>query len=125
MTWRVKGDHNANSWHMRARVWVVCMRVRKHGCSRKGTSGDGDPYTLTLTIANNKWTESEPAGASKVFKTKTGVWERGVNLVSLNKSDNTTKVGHLNGIVPESVPSGATGDGGADETGNTLSWKVQ
>jgi hypothetical protein len=91
----------------------------------KGTSGDGDPYTLTFTIANNKWTESEPAGASKVFKTKTGVWERGVNIVSLNKSDNTTKVGHLNGIVPESVPSGATGDGGADETGNTLNWTVQ
>lgn len=91
----------------------------------KGTSADGDPYTLTLTIANNKWTESEPAGASKVFKTKAGVWERGINLVSLNKNDNTTKVGHLNGIVPESVSSGATGDGGADETGSTLSWKVQ
>jgi hypothetical protein len=91
----------------------------------KGTSGDGDPYTLTLTIANNKWTESEPAGASKVFTTKTGVWERAVNIVSLNKSDNKTKVGHLNGIVPESVASGATGDGGADETPTTLNWTVQ
>src|ERR1700680_2993488 len=57
MSWRVKGDHNANSWHMRARVWVVCMRVRKAAAGNttvilKGTSGDGDPYTLTLTIAN-------------------------------------------------------------------------
>jgi hypothetical protein len=37
-----------------------------------GKSTDGDIVVITLTTVHNKWTESEPAGASKVFKTKSG-----------------------------------------------------
>ena len=91
----------------------------------KGTSVDGDPFKLVLTVSDNKWTENEPNGASKVFTTKKGLWERAVNVVSLNKSDNITKVGHLNAIVPESVASGATGNGSPDEKATTFNWTVQ
>lgn len=89
-----------------------------------GTSSDGNPFKLTLTVANNKWTESEQNGASKVFTTKSGVWERANNIVSLNKNDNKTRVATLNPLVPESAHKGDNGSGSAAESATTLTWTV-
>lgn len=90
----------------------------------KGTDVDSDPFTVTLTISNNKWTKVEPNGANKVFKTAGGVWMRADNIVTLFKNDATTRVGQFKPLVPETAQQGQHGNGDEFETASSLSWTV-
>jgi len=90
-----------------------------------GTSSDGDAYSITFTIKNNKWSESEPSNSSKVFTTHSGVWQRGDNVTTLFKSDAATKVGTLKGFFPESAKKGLTGTGFPSESATGIDWVVQ
>ena len=89
-----------------------------------GTNETDDKFSITLTLAGNKWIKSEPGGASKVLTTTNGVWSRAIDIVALYKPDGTSKVATLNPLVPESAKSGDIGGGSAAETASILSWKV-
>jgi len=90
----------------------------------KGTNQDGAKYTVVLTIAGNTWTKTEPRSASDVFKTATGLWSRAVNITTLFRADNKTKVGTFNPLIPESAKVGDSGTGISSETASTLDWTV-
>jgi hypothetical protein len=89
-----------------------------------GKSTDGDSLTITLTMSGNKWTETEPAGASKVFKTKSGVWSRAVNIVDMNGPDGKSKVAQLHPLVPENAKKGDAGKGESEELAVNFDWTV-
>jgi hypothetical protein len=90
------------------------------------TTSEETPHSLTITlkVANTTWTETEPANASNVFKTKSGVWARVNNVVILRTQDSSKRVGQLMDLIPESVPKGKTGKGVSDETATNFDWKV-
>jgi hypothetical protein len=106
----------------------ISLDARDNGIvTISGTSSEGDKFTLVLTISDRKWAESEPNNASKVFNTKKGDWVLAPagNVVNLlvKKGDPTTP-GRLDGMVPTTVQSGATGNGRAFESGTTFNWTV-
>jgi len=75
-------------------------------------------------MAGNKWTETEPGGASKVFTTKAGVWSRAVNIVDMNGPDGKSKIGQLHPLIPDSAKKGDTGRGESEELGVNFNWTV-
>jgi len=90
----------------------------------KGSNQDGDQFTVTLTISNNKWTKFEPSSAKKVFTTPSGVWSRAVNVVTLFKADATSRVAQFKPLVPETAQAGQTGTGDEFESASSLTWTV-
>jgi hypothetical protein len=89
------------------------------------TDGERKYYAGLTLYKNNSWVESEAGGASNVFTTKRGLWSRAVNVVTLFKNDNTTRVGQLRDLLPENARKGDTGGGSSFETGLNFRWTVQ
>ncbi len=49
-----------------------------------GTANDGSKFNLTLMMdGSSAWRAGEPGGTSNVFITKSGVWMRAANIVTL------------------------------------------
>ena len=79
---------------------------------------------ITLSVADNKWTKTEPNNASDIFKTKTGLWMRAHTITTLFAADATTKVGSLSPLDPASARKNDTGAGKSFETAVTFRWTV-
>ena len=79
---------------------------------------------IVLSVPDNKWTKTEPNGASNIFKTKSGVWMRAVNVTTLFANDATTKVGQLKPLDPAGAKKGDKGDGSSFETAVNFHWTV-
>jgi hypothetical protein len=94
--------------------------------SLRGVTRDGQNHTVTivLQIEDTRWTANEPGGSSNVFLTKSGVWMRAVNVVTLFKNDATTRVGQLKPLVPENASQGQTGEGSSFELAVDFDWVV-
>jgi hypothetical protein len=85
---------------------------------------EGGKFSLDFLIPGNKWEANLPVGTKPVFKTRSGVWQRAINITTLYKKDATTRVGALNPFVPESAQKDEVGKGKCEETGEIFDWRV-
>ena len=93
--------------------------------SLNGISNDGQfAVRLTVVFEGNKWQAGEPGGTSNVFATKSGVWMRAVNIVTLFADNAQTRIGQLNPLVPETAVPGNSGQGHNFETAVDFGWTV-
>src|SRR5687767_6646108 len=97
-------------------TYAIILLMANSKVVLSGSNSDGDQYSVSLTVSDNKWTKSEPSGANKVFATASGVWSRAVNITTLFKADGTTRVGQFTPLVPESAKKGDSGTGDSFET---------
>ena len=92
----------------------------------KATSGEADSYWLALDIDSQKWLGGEPGNTSKVITTKSGTFvykalpDKGTYCLS---SEDEVVI-FLRKFNPSTAKAGDTGSGNANETGRTISWKV-
>lgn len=80
--------------------------------------------TIVLSVPDNKWSKTEPGGASHIFKTKSGVWMKAVNVTTLFASDATTRVGQLKPLDPAGAKVKDKGRGESFETAVNFDWTV-
>ena len=92
-----------------------------------GTSVDEQGKThsvgIQLVLADTTWEKFETS--NYFFKTKSGVYSRAVNVVTLFQKDGATRVGQLHPLVPETAKPGDKGQGHSFEKAIDFSWEVK
>ena len=95
--------------------------------SGEATEGAPDKYGVQFDTSAKTWRAEEPAGASKVFKTKSGDYkfsvmpENGTALFDAQKK----LVAFLKALNPGTTTKPASGGGRQDETVRTINWKLE
>jgi hypothetical protein len=89
------------------------------------TDGSQNKFNLTvMTDGSMKWQAGEPGNTSNIFNTKSGVWMRAVNIVTLFQNDATTRVAQLTPFVPDTAQPNDQGSGHNFETAVDFGWNV-